>query len=58
MHTVHLMQLALVKGIYIDEISYGIAISLVGDLQINEWQGNKKPQFMIQDIGVNEWQLL
>ncbi|MCH7322211.1 single-stranded-DNA-specific exonuclease RecJ [Solibacillus sp. MA9] len=45
------------KGYLFDEISYGIALSLVGDLQINEWQGNKKPQFMIQDVGVNEWQL-
>ena len=45
------------KGHLFDEISYGIELSLVGDLQINEWQGNKKPQFMIQDIGVNEWQL-
>ena len=45
------------KGHLHDEISYGIHLSLVGDLQINEWQGNKKPQFMIQDVGVNEWQL-
>ncbi|MGN7476751.1 single-stranded-DNA-specific exonuclease RecJ [Solibacillus silvestris] len=45
------------KGYLHEEISYGIALSLVGDLQINEWQGNKKPQFMIQDVSVNEWQL-
>ncbi|WP_079527994.1 single-stranded-DNA-specific exonuclease RecJ [Solibacillus isronensis] len=45
------------KGSLHDEISYGVALSLVGDLQINEWQGNKKPQFMIQDVRVNEWQL-
>ena len=45
------------KGYLFDEISYGIDLSLVGDLQINEWQGNKKPQFMIQDVGVGEWQL-
>lgn len=45
------------KGHLHDEISYGVPLSLVGDLQINEWQGNKKPQFMIQDIGVSEWQL-
>ena len=32
------------KGHLFDEISYGIALSVVGDLQINEWQGNKKPQ--------------
>ncbi|MEK3766513.1 MULTISPECIES: single-stranded-DNA-specific exonuclease RecJ [unclassified Solibacillus] len=45
------------KGYLHDEISYGIALSLVGDLQINEWQGNKKPQFMVQDVRINEWQL-
>lgn len=45
------------KGYLHDEISYGVELSLVGDLQINEWQGNKKPQFMIQDVGVNAWQL-
>ncbi len=45
------------KGRLFDEIAYGVKLSLVGDLQINEWQGNKKPQFMIQDVGVNEWQL-
>lgn len=26
-------------------------------MQVNEWQGNKKPQFMVQDVRVNEWQL-
>ncbi|MEG0380914.1 MAG: single-stranded-DNA-specific exonuclease RecJ, partial [Kurthia sp.] len=45
------------KGHLHDEISFGIPISLVGDLQINEWQGNKKPQFMIQDVQVSQWQL-
>ena len=32
-------------------------LSFVGDLQINEWKGRKKPQFMIQDVKTNEWQL-
>lgn len=45
------------KGYLHDEISYGVRLSFVGDLQINEWQGNKKPQFMIEDVRVNEWQL-
>lgn len=45
------------KGPLYDEISYGVNISFVGDLQINEWQGNKKPQFMVQDVQVIEWQL-
>lgn len=45
------------KGHLFNEISYGVKASFVGDLQINEWQGNKKPQFMIQDVQINEWQL-
>lgn len=45
------------KGNLFHEISYGVKASLVGDLQINEWQGKKKPQFMIQDVQISEWQL-
>ncbi|MCP1145407.1 single-stranded-DNA-specific exonuclease RecJ [Lysinibacillus endophyticus] len=45
------------KGYLHEEISYGVNISVVGDLQINEWQGKKKPQFMIEDVQSNEWQL-
>ncbi len=45
------------KGYLHEEISYGVKLSLVGDLQINEWQGKKKPQFMITDVQTNEWQL-
>ncbi|TSI03248.1 single-stranded-DNA-specific exonuclease RecJ [Lysinibacillus sp. BW-2-10] len=45
------------KGYLHEEISYGVQLSFVGDLQINEWQGNKKPQFMIADVKTNEWQL-
>ena len=42
---------------YYDEITYQTPISLVGDLQINEWQGRKKPQFLLRDIQINTWQL-
>lgn len=45
------------KGYLANEISYGVNVSFVGDLQINEWQGKKKTQFMIQDIQSDEWQL-
>ena len=45
------------KGYLFNEISYGVKASFVGDLQVNEWQGNKKPQFMIQDVVVEDWQL-
>ena len=45
------------KGHLHDELSYGIKVSFIGDLQINEWQGRKKPQFMIEDVQTTEWQL-
>lgn len=45
------------KGYLHEEISYGVKVSFVGDLQINEWQGRKKPQLMITDIQTDEWQL-
>ncbi len=45
------------KGYLYNEISYGIPVSFVGDLQINEWQGKKKAQFMIEDVQADEWQL-
>jgi single-stranded-DNA-specific exonuclease len=40
-----------------DEISPISKISLVGELTINEWNNNRKPQLMIEDIGIREWQL-
>ncbi|MFF5996878.1 single-stranded-DNA-specific exonuclease RecJ [Lysinibacillus sp. KU-BSD001] len=45
------------KGYLFNEISYDVQVSFVGDLQINEWQGIKKPQFMIEDVQTEEWQL-
>lgn len=45
------------KGHLADEITPGVAVSFIGDLQINEWNGRKKPQFMIEDVKTNEWQL-
>ncbi|MFT0799943.1 single-stranded-DNA-specific exonuclease RecJ [Bacillus swezeyi] len=48
-------------GFYKGDIEEGIApganISLVGELSINEWNNRKKPQLMIKDAAVNEWQL-
>ncbi|WP_449537100.1 single-stranded-DNA-specific exonuclease RecJ [Ferdinandcohnia sp. Marseille-Q9671] len=32
-------------------------VSVIGELSINEWNNNRKPQMMLQDIAVNEWQL-
>lgn len=45
------------KGELADEISPATKLSFVGDLQINEWNGRKKPQLMIEDAKTNEWQL-
>ena len=45
------------KGHLQDELTYGIKVSFIGDLQINEWQGRKKAQFMIEDVQTTEWQL-
>ncbi len=40
-----------------DEITQGLKVSVTGDLQVNEWNGNKKPQLLLKDILSNEWQL-
>ncbi|WP_100406587.1 single-stranded-DNA-specific exonuclease RecJ [Bacillus solitudinis] len=40
-----------------DEMSSSAKISAVGTLSINEWNGNVKPQMMIEDMAVKEWQL-
>lgn len=38
-------------------LSRNVPVELVGTLQLNEWNGVKKVQLLIQDIAVNEWQL-
>ncbi|MGE7978712.1 single-stranded-DNA-specific exonuclease RecJ [Psychrobacillus sp. NPDC093200] len=45
------------KGDLADEIAPATKLSFIGDLQINEWNGRKKPQLMIQDAKTNQWQL-
>lgn len=32
-------------------------VSIVGTLQVNEWNGNRTVQMLIEDVAVNEWQL-
>ncbi|WP_112181451.1 MULTISPECIES: single-stranded-DNA-specific exonuclease RecJ [Paraliobacillus] len=44
-------------GALYHSISEHTEIEAVGFLQINEWNGKKSPQLMIQDLAVNEWQL-
>ncbi|MRG88256.1 single-stranded-DNA-specific exonuclease RecJ [Salinibacillus xinjiangensis] len=56
------------ESVSLDAIGFGMgdlfpkiapqsALSLVGELGINEWNGRKKLQIMLKDVKVNEWQL-
>lgn len=45
------------KGELMDELSYHSPVSAVGELSINEWNGFRKPQLMLKDMAVQEWQL-
>lgn len=40
-----------------DQLTPGVKLSVTGDLQVNEWNGNKKPQLLISDIRSDDWQL-
>lgn len=40
-----------------DELSPSVTLSAIGELSINEWNNLRKPQIMLQDIKVDEWQL-
>lgn len=44
-------------GDAVDEISSLADVSLMGSLNINEWNGFRKPQLMIQDLAVADVQL-
>lgn len=39
------------------EISPSAKISIVGEASINEWNNMKKPQMLIQDVNIIQWQL-
>lgn len=45
------------KGKLADYIPEGTIVDVMGMLQINEWNGSRKPQFMMEDIRVNERQV-
>ncbi|MDW0118076.1 single-stranded-DNA-specific exonuclease RecJ [Sporosarcina thermotolerans] len=45
------------NGAIADEISPGVKLSVTGDLQVNEWNGRKKPQLLLTDLQSNERQL-
>ncbi|MGN7388473.1 single-stranded-DNA-specific exonuclease RecJ [Sporosarcina sp. SAFN-015] len=45
------------NGYLADEMSPGVTLSITGDLQVNEWNGRKKPQMLLTDIQSKDWQL-
>jgi single-stranded-DNA-specific exonuclease len=44
-------------GYVFDELAATSTISVIGELSVNEWNNIKKPQLLLQDIAVNQWQL-
>ncbi|KXH87570.1 single-stranded-DNA-specific exonuclease RecJ [Sporosarcina sp. HYO08] len=40
-----------------DQLTPDVKFSVIGDLQVNEWNGHKKPQLLLKDIRTDEWQL-
>ena len=44
-------------GYAFEEIASRAAVSVIGQLTVNEWNGLRKPQIFVKDIAVNEWQL-
>ena len=40
------------------ELEPGQPIHIIGTLQINEWNGNQTPQFIIKDIAIDQLQIL
>ena len=44
-------------GYIADDLTPALKVSVAGDLQVNEWNGNKKPQMLITDLKSDEWQL-
>ncbi|WP_432358441.1 single-stranded-DNA-specific exonuclease RecJ [Sporosarcina sp. UB5] len=45
------------NGDIADEMSPAITLSVTGDLQVNEWNGRKKPQMLLSDIQSKDRQL-
>src|SRR5699024_12224521 len=40
-----------------DYIAQETPVSIVGELGINEWNGNRNVQMMMRDLQVDEWQM-
>lgn len=45
------------QGELVDQLAPLTQLTLVGDLQVNEWNGRKKPQMLLEDAASNDWQL-
>ncbi|MCE3021741.1 single-stranded-DNA-specific exonuclease RecJ [Staphylococcus pasteuri] len=46
------------NGAYASQLEIGQPVNLIGNIQINEWNGNQTPQFMVQDIAMDTLQIL
>ncbi|HET7581046.1 MAG TPA: single-stranded-DNA-specific exonuclease RecJ [Bacillales bacterium] len=44
-------------GHLVEEISAKAKVSVVGQLEVNEWNGTRKPQILLDDLAVTHWQL-
>lgn len=54
----HLQALYWNNGNLIRELETQQPIDIIGTLQINEWNGHQSPQFIIDDLGTNQLQIL
>ncbi|PLT34583.1 single-stranded-DNA-specific exonuclease RecJ [Bacillus sp. V5-8f] len=56
------------EGNYLDGVGFGLGylfadisplsnLSVIGELAVNEWNNNRKPQIFLQDISIESWQL-
>ncbi|XKH50975.1 single-stranded-DNA-specific exonuclease RecJ [Chryseomicrobium palamuruense] len=45
------------QGELVDQLAPMTSLTIAGDLQINEWNGRKKPQLMLEDAMSSDWQL-
>lgn len=64
----HLKMIVEDNGVTLDSIAFGFGelydhispiskVSMLGELSINEWNNFRKPQLMLQDMEISEWQL-
>ena len=49
--------LAFNRGQEIHEFEFADEIEIVGQLSINEWNGFRKPQVMLTDFAISDWQI-